>query len=206
MLWSEAEGGWSQLSRVAWLGFSSTWGLQLRTVLAVIIPHQVSVGVLLLAGRVLQLGGESDAGAVEGRAVAGQTDLWFTCRKETWRLRKSVPIHPSSRLFCRSNMNYDWNRTLSFSFNWRWLHLEFNKNRSYNKTMSHHTGSETYLHAIISRCPTVWSLTTKEFIKPIARLYNRAYYIHGNLPSWTHHCSFSLNCNDFSELHKCPRY
>lgn len=45
-----------------------------------VVPHQVPVGVLLLAGRILQLGGEGDDGAVESRAVAGQADLRFTCR------------------------------------------------------------------------------------------------------------------------------
>lgn len=52
--------------------------------------------------------------------------------------------------------------------------------------------SAIYLHAIIlstiSYCLPIWSLTTKEAIEPIARLYHRAYKIHLKLPFWTHHC------------------
>lgn len=46
-----------------------------------LIPYKIPVGVLLLARRVLQLRSEGDAGAVDGRTVAGQTNLGFTCRR-----------------------------------------------------------------------------------------------------------------------------
>lgn len=61
--------------------FGSTWGLQLRTIVTVIVPNKISVGVLLLTGRILQLGGEGDAGAIQCRAVTGQADLRFTWRE-----------------------------------------------------------------------------------------------------------------------------
>lgn len=71
----------------------------------------------------------------------------------------------------------------------------FNKIRPYLT----HTVSDTYLHAIIlstiSYCLPIWSLTTKEIIEPIARLYNRAYKIHSNLPPWTHHCAALSHSN-----------
>lgn len=64
----------------------------------------------------------------------------------------------------------------------------------YNKIRRYltHTISNIYLHSIIlsklSYCIPIWSLTTKETLEPLARLYNRAYKIHGRFPNWTHHC------------------
>ena len=65
----------------------------------------------------------------------------------------------------------------------------FNKIRQYLT----HNVSNIYLHSIIlsnlSYCLPIWFLTTKETLHPLARLYNRAYKIHGKLPTWTHHCT-----------------
>lgn len=65
-----------------------------------------------------------------------------------------------------------------------------------------HTVSDTYRHSIIlskiSYCLPVWSLTTKEIIEPLTRLYNRAYKIHGNLPPRTHHFAALSHYNDLT--------
>lgn len=73
----------------AWPGraFGSTWGLQLHTVLAVLVPDKVSADILLLAWRVLQLSSEGNAGAIQSWAVAGQTNLRFTCRKKMSQMK-----------------------------------------------------------------------------------------------------------------------
>ena len=56
-----------------------------------------------------------------------------------------------------------------------------------------HTVSNIYLHSIIlsklSYCIPIWSLTSKETLEPLARLYNRTYKIHGRFPNRTHHCT-----------------
>ena len=71
----------------------------------------------------------------------------------------------------------------------------------YNKIRPYltHNVSNTYLHSIIlsnlSYCLPIWSLTTKETLDPLARLYNRAYKIHGRLSTWTHHCTSLARSN-----------
>lgn len=67
------------LARPGFLG--STWRLQLRTILTVLIPDQVPIGILLLAGRILQLCSEGDGRAIQSWTVTGQTDFGFTCRE-----------------------------------------------------------------------------------------------------------------------------
>lgn len=49
------------------------------------------------------------------------------------------------------------------------------------------------MHAIVlstmSYCLPVWTLTTKEILEPVARLYNRTFKVHHRHPGWTHHCT-----------------
>ena len=81
----------------------------------------------------------------------------------------------------------------------------YNKIRPY---LTKHV-SNIYLHSIIlsklSYCLPIWSLTTKEILNPIERLYNRTYKIHGKLSNWTHHCtaldhSDALTFKNYSKL------
>ena len=69
--------------------------------------------------------------------------------------------------------------------------------------------SNIYLNAIIlsklSYCLPVWSLTTKEILHPLERLYNRTFKIHARLSNWTHHCtalshSNALTFTNYSKL------
>lgn len=62
-----------------------------------LVPDKVSAGVLLLARRILQLGGESDARTVEGWTVAGQVDLGLACTEVSGKTKK-LPLLSQSQL------------------------------------------------------------------------------------------------------------